>query len=58
LVSLYTALGQEEKARGEAAEILRISPNFSVEEFRQNDAYANRAAVERGVANLRKVGLK
>jgi adenylate cyclase len=58
LVNLYTALGQEEKARGEAAEILRISPNFSVEEFRQNNAYANRAAVERGVANLRKVGLK
>jgi hypothetical protein len=58
LADLYSDLGQEEEARAEAAEILRISPNFSVEDFRQNNAYADRARFERFVANLRKAGLK
>jgi adenylate cyclase len=58
LADLYSDLDQEEEARAEAAEILRISPNFSVEDFRQNNAYADRARFERFVANLRKAGLK
>ncbi len=58
LADLYSELGREAEARAEAAEILRISPHFSVEEFRQNDAHADRARLERLVANLRKAGLK
>jgi adenylate cyclase len=58
LADLYSELGQEKEARTEAAEILRISPHFSVEELRQNNAYADRARLERFVANLRKAGLK
>ncbi len=58
LADLYSELGQEEEARREAAEILRISPNFSVEEFKQNNAYADRARLERFAVNLRKAGLK
>jgi hypothetical protein len=37
-------------------EILRISPNFSVEEWRQRNAYPNKAKEEGFVANLRKAG--
>jgi adenylate cyclase len=58
LADLYSELGQEKEARAEAAEILRISPNFSVEEFKQNNAYADRARLERFAVNLRKAGLK
>jgi adenylate cyclase len=58
LADLYSDLGQEEEARTEAAEILRISPNFSVEEWKQRSPYADRARLDRFVANLRKAGLK
>jgi hypothetical protein len=51
-------LGREEEARAEAAEVLRISPNFSVEESRQRSTYPNKAEAERFDANLRKAGLE
>ena len=35
LAIIYSELGREEEARAEAAEILRISPNFSLEVLRQ-----------------------
>lgn len=37
---------------------LGLGPTFSVEEFRQNNAYANRTRIERIAVNLRKAGLK
>lgn len=58
LADLYSDLGQEKQARAEAAEILRISPNFSVEEFRRNSTYANRVGIARSAVNLRKAWLK
>jgi adenylate cyclase len=58
LAFLYTELGQAEEARVEVAEILRISPNFSLEAWRQRIPYKNPADLERFLAALRKAGLK
>jgi adenylate cyclase len=58
LVFLYTELGRAEEARAEAAEILRIIPNFSLEAWRQRVPYKNPADLERFLDGLRKAGLK
>jgi adenylate cyclase len=58
LASLYSQLGREEEARAEAAEILRMSPNFSVDAWGQILPFKDPAVLERGLAALRKAGLK
>jgi adenylate cyclase len=58
LAVVYSELGREEEARAEAAEILRISPNFSLETWKQMIPYKDPAVVERQVEALRKAGLK
>src|SRR5262249_40196638 len=58
LAVVYSELGREEEARAEAAEILRISPNFSLETWKQMIPYKDPAVVERQLAALRKAGLK
>jgi adenylate cyclase len=58
LAVIYSEVGREEEARAEAAEILRLSPNFSLEVLRQREPYKEPAEVERVVAALRKAGLK
>jgi adenylate cyclase len=54
----YSELGREEEARAEAAEILRLSPNYSLDVVRQTWPYKNPADMERTLAALRKAGLK
>jgi adenylate cyclase len=54
----YSELGREEEARAEAAEVLKISPNFSLEGVRQMWPYKDPAVLERHLAALRKAGLK
>ena len=58
LAVCYVELGRLEEARAEGAEVLRISPTFSLEVARQNWPYKDPAVVERHVAALRKAGLK
>ncbi|HJY81508.1 MAG TPA: tetratricopeptide repeat protein [Candidatus Binatia bacterium] len=58
LADIYAELGQEEEARAEAAEVLRLSPNFSLEGARQRLHYKDPAIAERIITNLRKAGLK
>jgi adenylate cyclase len=58
LAALYSELGRDEEARAEAAEVLRISPNFSLEVARQTWPYRDPAVFERHLAALRKAGLK
>jgi adenylate cyclase len=57
---LYGESGQEEKARAEAAEFLRLiaNPNLSLEVWGQRLPYRDPAMVERELAALRKAGLK
>jgi adenylate cyclase len=59
LVFIYSEqLGREEEARAEAVEVLRLSPNFSLEVWRQRLPYKDPAVLERYLAALRKAGLK
>ena len=58
LAGAYSELGRETEAQAEAAEVLRISPNFSLEVGRQRSPNKDQARFERYLAALRKVGLK
>jgi adenylate cyclase len=57
LVFLYTESGREEEAHAEVAEVLRISPNFSVDGLGQRAPYPDQV-LARYLAALRKAGLK
>jgi hypothetical protein len=48
---VYSWSGRDEEARAEAAEVLRINPNFSLEKWEKR-------ANPRMVSALRKAGLK
>src|SRR5262245_4133828 len=58
LAVVYSELGQEAEARAEVAEILRISPQYSLAVAGQRVPYKDQATVERQLAALRKAGLK
>jgi TolB-like protein/class 3 adenylate cyclase/Tfp pilus assembly protein PilF len=58
LALLYSELGREQEARAEVAEVLRLSPNFSLEGVRRTWPYKDPAVTERMLAALRKAGLK
>jgi len=58
LAASYIGLGQEEKARAETAEVLRINPQFSLEVKRHTLPYKDQAVFERLGDSLRKAGLK
>jgi adenylate cyclase len=59
LVVDYIELGREPQARAEAAEILRINPNFSVEKFMsRNMVNQDETYRERVRTDLHKAGLK
>ncbi|HEV8718021.1 MAG TPA: adenylate/guanylate cyclase domain-containing protein [Candidatus Binatia bacterium] len=58
LAATYGALGREAEARTEAAEVLRLSPNFSLEVVRQVIPSKDPAVAERFLDDLRKAGLK
>jgi hypothetical protein len=54
----YSELEREEEARAETAEVLRLSPTFSLDVVRQTWPFKDPAALERTLAALRKAGLK
>jgi adenylate cyclase len=58
LAVAYSELGREEEARAEAAAILRLSPNFSLEGVRRISPMKDSALTERFIDALRKAGLK
>jgi len=58
LVISYSALDRSEEAHAEAAELLRIAPNFSLEIIRQRLPYKDPTVLEQQLAALRKAGLK
>jgi adenylate cyclase len=57
LIVAYDALGREDEARREAAELLRIDPKFSVEHASKTWPYKNAADRDLVVNALRKAGL-
>jgi adenylate cyclase len=58
LTGTYVSMGNEAEARAEAAEVLRIKPDFSVEQWANVVPTKDRAAVNRSMARLREAGLK
>jgi adenylate cyclase len=58
LAVIDVELGRNEEARAEAAEVLRLSPNYSLATWKQVYAEKDPALQERWLADLRKAGLK
>jgi adenylate cyclase len=57
LASAYAQLGQIEDARREAAEVLRINPDFTIERHQRIIRYKDPRDVEHRVDGMRKAGL-
>lgn len=55
---IYSLSGREEKARAEAAEVLRVHPKFSLNKYEKRVRYKNQADTDRYISALRKAGLK
>jgi hypothetical protein len=51
-------LGREEDAHSEAAEVLEIDPEFSLERYAKTLPFKNKSNKDRYVDALRKAGLK
>ena len=58
LAVAYIELNLREEARAQAAEVMRISPHFSVEGWKKINALKDQAAIERMAADMHKAGLK
>jgi adenylate cyclase len=55
---VYSLSGRDEEARAEAAEILRISPKFTLAKFEKKLTYKKKADREQFLGALRKAGLR
>jgi adenylate cyclase len=58
LAAVYSELGRDTEAQAEAAEVLRINPQFSLEVHKERVPIRDPATLERHIAALRKAGLK
>ena len=58
LAGCYAELGWQEEAQAQAAEVLRLNPQFSMEAWGRMLPYKDPATLERMLASLRKAGLK
>jgi adenylate cyclase len=58
LVASYVLVGREEEALVAAADVLRINPNFSVEQYVRGVPLKDQLQAERYIEALRKAGLK
>jgi adenylate cyclase len=58
MAAFYSQAGRDEEARTEAAEVMRINPKFSLENFAKSLTYKKQEDAERTISALRKVGLK
>jgi adenylate cyclase len=58
MTAVYSFSGRDEKARAEAAELLKIQPKFSVEQLEKKLTYKREEDRDRVLGALRKAGLK
>ena len=58
LTSAYSMTGRETEAHAAAAEVLKINPKFSLEQFAKIHPYKDPATKDRYIDSLRKAGLK
>ncbi len=58
LAATYSLMNREKEARAEAAEVLRRSSNFSVDNYAKNLTYKNQSVIDKRISALRRAGLK
>ncbi len=58
LVATYSMMGREKEARAEAAEVLRLNPKFTMDDYVKALPYKDQSVVDRYVDACRKAGLK
>jgi adenylate cyclase len=58
LASTYSLMGREKEARAEAAEVLKLDPKFSLDNFASSIPYKDQARTNLIIDALRKAGLK
>jgi adenylate cyclase len=58
LAAVYSELGKEAEAQAEAAEVLRLNPQFSLEVHKERAPIKDQVMLERQLTALRKAGLK
>ena len=58
LVTAYSMAGQEQEARAAAAEVMKINPKFSLEQYAKTLYFKNKTDTDRTIEALRKAGLK
>ena len=58
LAATYNMAGQEEMARAEAAEVLRINPKFSLEKLAKSLPYKDKDYLNQAIEGMRRAGLK
>jgi len=58
LAATYSMMGREKEARAEAAEVLRINPKFSLDNYAKAVSYKDQSQKEKRINALRKAGLK
>jgi adenylate cyclase len=58
LAATYSKMGREKEARAEAAEVLRIKPNFSLDFYNKTSMLKDQSEKDKIIDALRKAGLK
>jgi tetratricopeptide (TPR) repeat protein len=58
LSACYIMMGREEEAHAEAAEVLRINPKFSLDNYAKTVSYKDQSQKDKLINALRKAGLK
>ena len=58
LAVTYISMGREKEARAEAAEVLRINPKFSVDNYVKSSLSKDQSKIDKFGNALRKAGLK
>ncbi len=58
LAGTYSMMGQEKEARAEAAEVLRINPKFSLDNYSKLQPHKDQSETDKYINALRKTGLK
>jgi adenylate cyclase len=58
LAATYSMMGREKEARDEAAEVLRMDPRFSVDNYAKRLPYKDQSENNKIIDALRKAGLK
>ena len=58
LAATYASVGRDVEARAEAAEVIKIDPNFSAERLVKAISMRNQTLLDQTINDLRKAGLK